>query len=272
MRLTITLILVFLAGIAVGLLMHHGQSASLASDRRGFGFRLDAGDPQPVVKVIDGDTIELENGLHVRLLGIDSPELGRYTAEVQPCALAARDRLTQLIGNRPVRLEFTDDRIDRHGRLLAHIYTADPNDPGGQVDLSQAMVASGLARAFDYRGPTDAASPGAAADPLIDQLRLAEQAARDQHHGLWGLRRGDPAVEADANGRKWVFVAASDSEVFHRADTAAALAIPADKLIGFPNRDAALQSGRRDAGQVASAATPLPAAPPRREGVLPGAP
>lgn len=250
MRLSLTLLVVFIAGIAVGLLMAYGQTVRQRTDGRGFGFRLDAGAPQAVAKVIDGDTVELENGLHVRLLGIDAPELGRYVPEFEPQGAAARDYLKQKIGAQPVRLEFTEDRIDRHGRLLAHLYIDPPaGTTGTPVDLSEAMVAAGLARAFDYRGPSDAGS-SAAADPLMGVLRQAEQSARDRQAGLWNLHRGDPIVEADTTGRKWVFVAATDSDVFHRADSPAAQAIPAHKMVGFPDRDTALQSGRRDAGQL----------------------
>ncbi|MGH7142557.1 MAG: thermonuclease family protein [Planctomycetota bacterium] len=267
MRLTLTLIVVFIAGIAVGLVMDVGAAAQHRDDPRGFGFRLDAGTPQTVVQVIDGDTIELEDGLHVRLAGIDAPEVGRYVPEFQPCGQAAKAFLTNAIGDRKVRLEFTDDRIDRYGRLIAHVYldapaassatgaSAAPGTPGPgpatraeQTDLSRELVSAGLARAFDpHGGGVDHELDPVHPDPTYAQMLALEQDARARHVGLWALARGMPQVERDANGRAWTYVAATKSDVFYRADAPQARAIPADKLIGFDTRDAALESGRQAA-------------------------
>ena len=47
--------------------------------------------------VIDGDTFVLSDNQHVRLLGINAPELGKDGAPDQPLALDARTRLKNLI-------------------------------------------------------------------------------------------------------------------------------------------------------------------------------
>lgn len=247
MRLTLTLLVVFLAGIGVGLLMRSGAAAGQRDDGRGFGLRIESGAAQPVARVVDGDTLVLENGLHVRLAGIDAPEMGRYVREPQPEADNARRVLAETIAGNAVRLEFAEDRVDRYGRLIAHVYVDNPAVNDARIDLSLALLRAGMARAYDPRGAETPAGTPAQGDPYLAELQAAERLAREERRGLWSRQRGDPAVEADERGRKWPYVAAVDSEVFHRADAAAALALPGDKLIGFVNRDAALQSGRRDA-------------------------
>ena len=58
-----------------------------------------------VRSVIDGDTIDVGAVGRVRLLGIDAPELGRGFDTSAPFGREARDRLTQLVLHRWVRLE-----------------------------------------------------------------------------------------------------------------------------------------------------------------------
>ncbi|MFH0830154.1 MAG: thermonuclease family protein [Candidatus Aenigmatarchaeota archaeon] len=92
-----------------------------------------------VTKIIDGDTIVVEGGEHVRLLGIDTDEKG------QPCFAAAKQRLYDLVLNREVTLEREGDDRDMYDRLLRWIWLDD-------VNINQQMVAEGLAVArFDQK-------------------------------------------------------------------------------------------------------------------------
>lgn len=99
-------------------------------------------EPQPtylVVRVIDGDTVELEDGQAVRLVGIDAPEDGA----------CGHDRATQLLmrlveGQR-VRLRETNEDRDRYDRLLRYV-------DRGPVDAGLELIESGLAIArYDSR-------------------------------------------------------------------------------------------------------------------------
>lgn len=69
-----------------------------------------------VTRVIDGDTIVLENGTRVRYIGIDTPE--RDEAGYQEATEANR----KLVEGKKVRLEYDVDRIDRYDRTLAYVY------------------------------------------------------------------------------------------------------------------------------------------------------
>ncbi|HJS30862.1 MAG TPA: thermonuclease family protein [Alphaproteobacteria bacterium] len=76
--------------------------------------------PAPLVaQVIDGDTLDLADGRTVRLAGIMAPK----TPQASPTfADAATRALARLIEGQPLRLAPTGAGIDRHGRLLAHVF------------------------------------------------------------------------------------------------------------------------------------------------------
>jgi len=95
-------------------------------------------DVRGAARVIDGDTLEVA-GVHVRLYGIDAPELAQ-SCGAWDCGHWARDELARLIGARPVLCRGAES--DRYGRLLARC-------DAGQGDLGAAMVGGGAA--FAYR-------------------------------------------------------------------------------------------------------------------------
>lgn len=79
-----------------------------------------------VAYAYDGDTVTLQDGRRLRLIGIDTPELGRDGNPNQPFAVAARDALRTLLKERSdLDLRFDQIRHDVHGRLLAHAFLSD---------------------------------------------------------------------------------------------------------------------------------------------------
>ena len=92
-----------------------------------------------VTRVVDGDTIELGNGETVRLVGIDTPEVGECGYE------RAADKLAALVLGRAVRLGASDEHRDGYGRLLRYV------DVGDQ-DAGLRLIKNGLAIArYDSR-------------------------------------------------------------------------------------------------------------------------
>ncbi len=69
-----------------------------------------------VTKVIDGDTIVVQGGESVRLLGIDADERG------YPCYTQAKKRLEELILGKTVSLERDKEDRDIYGRLLRYVF------------------------------------------------------------------------------------------------------------------------------------------------------
>ncbi len=78
-----------------------------------------------VERVIDGDTVRLQDGRHVRLIGINAPELARDAEPAQPLAEEARQWLAELLDSKPVVLRFGKERQDHYGRVLAHLFLED---------------------------------------------------------------------------------------------------------------------------------------------------
>jgi micrococcal nuclease len=136
-----------------------------------------------VAQVIDGDTVVLASGAHLRYIGIDAPEVrrrvaGRWIEDPQPFSEAATRENRRLVEGRTVRLEFDAERTDRYGRTLAYVFVDD-------VFVNATLVEMGLARARAYPPNTR----------LQDRLKAAEGAARAAGRGLWG------PPEATGHGR-----------------------------------------------------------------------
>ncbi len=96
-----------------------------------------------VVHVFDGDTVKLADGRRVRLLGINTPEIGRDGKPSQPFAEEARLSLKKLLSHESrIGLQYSLEQQDRYGRTLAHLFL--PNGVNVQQHLLQSGVASTL--------------------------------------------------------------------------------------------------------------------------------
>ena len=80
-----------------------------------------------ISQVLDGDTLALQDGRRLRLIGLNSPELGRDGEAHAPGALAARAALQRLVflNRNQLGLRFDRERHDRYDRLLAHAFLDD---------------------------------------------------------------------------------------------------------------------------------------------------
>jgi micrococcal nuclease len=92
-----------------------------------------------VTRVIDGDTIVLSNGNHVRYIGIDCPEMDTEEPFAREATQANRD----IVEGKIVRLEKDTSETDRYGRLLRYVYI-------GNKFVNLELVRLGLAEAKDY--------------------------------------------------------------------------------------------------------------------------
>lgn len=129
-------------------------------------------------QVVDGDSLRLVDGRKVRLIGINTPELGRDGKADEPLAARARDELKILTGKHPVTLKTGPDRYDHYGRLLAYI-----DLPNGK-QAGELLLQKGLASMI-------AVPPNLA---HLHRYRLAEASARQQRIGIWALPYSQPVV------------------------------------------------------------------------------
>ncbi|MGZ7458245.1 thermonuclease family protein [Pseudomonas sp. Ma2-10] len=135
--------------------------------------------PVVVQRVVDGDTLRLSDGRSVRMIGLNTPELGKKGRSDEPFAVAARQRLEALVGasGRRVGLLLGQESKDRYGRTLAHVYSADG------ANLEAQMLAEGL-------GFHVAVAPNV---ELVDCQQAAEHSARQARLGVW---RQSPVLKA----------------------------------------------------------------------------
>ncbi len=91
-----------------------------------------------VKRAVDGDTLLLENGERVRLIGIDTPEMHESSKLYRDSKKTNQDVETikelgrqsyqftkNLVEGKRVRLEFDVERQDKYNRLLAYVYLKD---------------------------------------------------------------------------------------------------------------------------------------------------
>jgi len=78
-----------------------------------------------VVRVLDGDTIVLNNGERVRLIGVDTTEKSHPLKPVEYFSEEATQFTKRLLEGKKVKLEYGKERRCKYGRLLAYVYLLD---------------------------------------------------------------------------------------------------------------------------------------------------
>jgi endonuclease YncB( thermonuclease family) len=186
-----------------------------------------------VAHVYDGDTVRLNDGRRVRLIGIDSPEVAREQQPAEPLAERAEARLEELIAESGYRVGLRPGREGRddYGRLLAHLF-----DQRGS-NLSAALLSEGLAVILPV--PPNLA--------LSECYRRTEAAARAAGRGIWthpdylerpaaALTGGDVGTYRVVRGRV-TRVGHSRSSVWINLGEGFAVRIHRADLERFPYRD-----------------------------------
>ena len=127
-----------------------------------------------VAKVVDGDTIDLENGQTVRFLGMDTPETVDPRRPVGCFGKEASNKSKDLLSGKVVILQKDVSETDKYGRILRYIYL--PLDNGQILFVNDYLVREGFAKVLTY--PPDV--------KFDNQLREAERQAKISKKGLWG--------------------------------------------------------------------------------------
>jgi endonuclease YncB( thermonuclease family) len=122
--------------------------------------------PMRVEHVTDGDTLRLENGQRVRIVGINTMEL-RDTGWAGVQARRAKDAASEFLPQ-VVRLSPWPAPTDRYGRVLANIWH-------DGTYLAEYLLGEGLGFAVAVPPNTR----------LARCLKAAEDSARDHQMGLW---------------------------------------------------------------------------------------
>ena len=134
-----------------------------------------------VSRVVDGDTLVLDDGTKIRLIGIDAPESSENDKLEKDAERTQRDKetlkrlgaksteyLNGICKDKKVRLEYDVDRKDRYGRTLAYLYLEDG------MSINAQMIKAGFAHAytsFPFK--------------YMKEYRNLEAFARAAKKGLW---------------------------------------------------------------------------------------
>ena len=162
--------LLLLAGVAVvGLLAACSYPPLLESCDDVAGATTRGGNELPassggvlVSRVIDGDTIELDDGSRIRYIGVDTPERGEKFYQ------EATDLNRQLVEGERVHLLRDTTNQDQFGGLLRYVLA-------GDILVNAELVREGLAEAKAY--PPD--------DKFAGCFDALMQEAKDEKRGLW---------------------------------------------------------------------------------------
>ncbi|WP_428354349.1 thermonuclease family protein [Methyloprofundus sp.] len=136
-----------------------------------------------VKKVYDGDTVLLNDGRKIRLLGINTPEVEHSNQAAQAGGGVARQRLQQQLVNARVRLEFDQQKQDKYKRHLAHVFT----EQG--VHLNLQLVRLGYAATSTY--PPNL--------KYLPELLAAQQIAETKRLGIWQYSEYAPKLSNELN-------------------------------------------------------------------------
>ena len=127
-----------------------------------------------VRRVVDGDTLVLENKERVRLIGVDTPETKHPRKPVEYYGKEATAFTKRKVQGKPVRLEFDQANAhighkDKYKRTLAYVFLEDG------TFLNAEIVKQGYGFAYT-RFPFI----------YLEEFRRYEREAREQGRGLWG--------------------------------------------------------------------------------------
>jgi micrococcal nuclease len=131
--------------------------------------------PYPVVKVTDGDTIQVlidEDKVKVRIIGIDTPEIVSTSKPVQCYGPESSAFAEDQLSGTSVFLEYDESQglVDRYGRTLAHVWTEEKKLYAAEAILLGYGIEKTYGDEYKYR------------EMFIDN----QSEARNQSLGLWG--------------------------------------------------------------------------------------
>lgn len=137
-----------------------------------------------VIRVVDGDTIEITGGEKVRMIGVNTPETVHPTKAVEQYGKEASAFTKSRLEGKNVWIEYGVERTDKYGRLLGYVWLAD-----GSM-FNATLLREGYAQVYTW--PPNV--------KYVEQFVQLQKEAREAKRGLWA----DPSI-AGAQGvtTKW---------------------------------------------------------------------
>ena len=129
-----------------------------------------------VIRIIDGDTIEIEGNVKVRYIGVNTPELHDPKNPVECFGQAAADKNKRLVEGKEIFIQKDVSETDKYKRLLRYVWVEDPSTSSGQVIfINDYLVRQGFAQVSTF--PPDVR--------YVSQFLEAQKEAQKNNRGLW---------------------------------------------------------------------------------------
>jgi hypothetical protein len=178
-----------------------------------FGPERDPGDRFRVLRVIDGDSVEMTGKERLRLVGIDAPERD------EPFYDSARAVLRRLTQGKSLEIRFSRRRRDSYGRLLGYAYD-------DTLFINRRLVRLGLALVYPHRDNLEDTRQ-------MNSLFAAQDSAMTERIGIWSV----PRVPED------FYLVTSRGLRFHRPACRFIDPDRIDQYIKFYSREEAFRAG-----------------------------
>ena len=135
---------------------------------------LEPGDIRTVSRILDAETVVLDDGREVRLIGALAPRASDAGAVpgAWPAEQEALRTLTDLVLGHSVKLAYGGRHTDRYGRHLAHLFL---NEAGVETWVQGELLSAGVARVYGLPG----------SNACMTELLANERLARTARGGLW---------------------------------------------------------------------------------------
>lgn len=183
--------------------------------------------------VADGDTIILDDGRHVRYIGIDAPEIAHKNRRAEPMGHEALTKNRTLVDGWKLRLDYDQEKKDRYGRTLAYVYRSDG------LLVNAEMLKQGYAHVL-YRFPNIRKQK-----ILLSAQRVAMQRGR----GIWrGVKKDHQQPHAYPANRR--------SKRFHAHDCPMGKRISEKNRVWLKNQWSGFWSGYAPARECIDFPTP----------------
>ena len=125
--------------------------------------------PHVVERVIDGDTILIENDIRIRLLNINAPEQGTCYGE------EAKEYLTKTLLGKEIVLQKDQTAKDSFDRLLRYVFIYEEDPEKDNLFVNSMLVENGYAKEA-YTQPNRT---------YLAQIQADERQAKENNIGLW---------------------------------------------------------------------------------------
>jgi len=167
--------LLFLCVVALGILYFLPKKTVIKTEKTELSQTGIVAFESVVKRVVDGDTVELDNGDKVRYIGVNTPESVDPRKKVQCFGKEASSFNKELVEGKTVWLEKDVSDKDRYGRLLRVVYLENPRETTAPLMVNEELVAKGFAGV--YTVPPDV--------KYKDRFLAAQKIAAENKFGLW---------------------------------------------------------------------------------------